>query len=494
MSRLPGLVFFLIAISLLGGSAAGQGHYSSPQPGANCIHDPRLGGYWCDGGGRSQSGNVVWCSNGKYCQPGQTCCGNSCCSSGSQCTRFGCTPYGAIDCGSYYCNPGDKCSRGGGCIRADVVDCGDGRTCPAGTVCIHRGEFGGQLDDKCPTPKQYSELREMHEALERAQEEEKERKRQEAIAERKRKEEERQEAKRRKDQEERDAAKARSEARQAEAERRKKDAEAAKHRSNQQAVQTDRAAITSGISASSQVGSAQSAVQILQDLRKSSVLDRMNANGTASNQPPTKLGEQRRLITRASPSPNTASPVGTGSRTPGATTTVTAPATQAAPARTDTNGSNSATSWVQDFALNKNDLNNIPEDARREIMARLEEERRKKKEQDQAKEAEAEKVYQETFGREAAKQPAPEIDKSTPWAWVSVRTFNEPASGIAARTYRRCFGFRAEAMRNGKSPWAPTVKVQTCRELQWCHHDVAGQLDCRGHSKKQCNGDWRCAD
>lgn len=60
------------------------------------------------------------------CPAGTEYCGNSnqCCNPGNYCSRYGCTPEGAVDCGNSYCNPGQQCSRSGGCQPEGSVDCG----------------------------------------------------------------------------------------------------------------------------------------------------------------------------------------------------------------------------------------------------------------------------------------------------------------------------------------------------------------------------------
>ena len=56
-----------------------------------------------------RQGGLVWCSSTSYCQPGQTCCGSRCCGPDFYCSRYGCTPHGAVDCGNGFCNPGHSC-------------------------------------------------------------------------------------------------------------------------------------------------------------------------------------------------------------------------------------------------------------------------------------------------------------------------------------------------------------------------------------------------
>ena len=84
------------------------------------------------------------CPDGSYANLGQPCaprcpantqeCGDVCCNAGFFCSKFGCAPHGAVDCGAGYCNPGQKCSRNGGCIAQDRVDCGN-YNCPENSKC-----------------------------------------------------------------------------------------------------------------------------------------------------------------------------------------------------------------------------------------------------------------------------------------------------------------------------------------------------------------------
>jgi hypothetical protein len=50
--------------------------------------------------------------------PAGTTFWNQCCNGGFYCSQHGCTPVGAVECGTHYCNPGQQCSRSGGCQLA----------------------------------------------------------------------------------------------------------------------------------------------------------------------------------------------------------------------------------------------------------------------------------------------------------------------------------------------------------------------------------------
>jgi hypothetical protein len=97
----------------------------------------------------------------------------------------------AVDCGTYTCNAGMKCGSRNQCMAWDAVDCGGGKSCPVGHVCLKAGA-------ECLTPQQIAE----RDAAERA--------RKQAEAERiKREAEERKAAKQRRLEEQREAAKER---------------------------------------------------------------------------------------------------------------------------------------------------------------------------------------------------------------------------------------------------------------------------------------------
>ena len=100
------------------------------------------------------------------CPAGYSYCGvsNMCCGAGNYCSKYGCTPIGAVDCGTGFCNQGQACTRDGHCMPAGntecgnhscssgyfcgsrdncmangVVDCGNGASCPAGNKCSRDG-------------------------------------------------------------------------------------------------------------------------------------------------------------------------------------------------------------------------------------------------------------------------------------------------------------------------------------------------------------------
>jgi len=96
------------------------------------------------------------------CPAGTSYCAdsNQCCNAGFYCSRYGCTPVGAVECGSHYCNPGQQCSRSGGCLPAGSVDCGPyycqpGQRCASGHVaCLSQtdadcGSYHCSAGSKC---------------------------------------------------------------------------------------------------------------------------------------------------------------------------------------------------------------------------------------------------------------------------------------------------------------------------------------------------------
>jgi hypothetical protein len=73
------------------------------------------------------------------CPSGYSYCGtsNMCCGAGSYCSKYGCTPIGAVDCGTGFCNPGQACRSDGRCMPAGDTECGD-HSCSAGYHCGSR--------------------------------------------------------------------------------------------------------------------------------------------------------------------------------------------------------------------------------------------------------------------------------------------------------------------------------------------------------------------
>lgn len=73
------------------------------------------------------------------CPAGTSYCGVSgaCCGSGTYCSKYGCTPVGAVDCGSGFCNPGQVCTSNGHCMPAGNTECGD-QSCKPGYYCGSR--------------------------------------------------------------------------------------------------------------------------------------------------------------------------------------------------------------------------------------------------------------------------------------------------------------------------------------------------------------------
>lgn len=92
------------------------------------------GTYSCQRGSQCSSAgciaeNAIDCGNGKACAAGTKCArdGTSCLSSDT------------VDCGGYYCPTGKKCGANSACLDSTVVDCGGGRSCPAGSLCLQGG-------------------------------------------------------------------------------------------------------------------------------------------------------------------------------------------------------------------------------------------------------------------------------------------------------------------------------------------------------------------
>lgn len=158
----------------------------------SCGHSmtpPQVQGQYC-----SNSGGI--CPPGTYCSsmPGR------------------CVPDGRIDCGNYNCGIDQKCAsdqRYPGCLAADAVECGRGRSCSGGTSCwfapmdiagIPKGEL------RCVTAERSSHLQQqVVEERERRKELERQ-KREEETAQKKKAEEEKRQAARRKEEEKAKAA------------------------------------------------------------------------------------------------------------------------------------------------------------------------------------------------------------------------------------------------------------------------------------------------
>lgn len=107
---------------------------------AQCRWIHHGSGYVCqcpDGSLASMVGGRIVCPS--ICPAGTAICGSICCNDGSYCSRYGCTPHGAVDCGTGYCSPGTKCGSGNKCLNEDDIDCGGGRSCSAG----NKGALGG---------------------------------------------------------------------------------------------------------------------------------------------------------------------------------------------------------------------------------------------------------------------------------------------------------------------------------------------------------------
>ena len=124
---------------------------------------------WCPpgttpvpGGG----GNMCLCPDGSYAgiggcsgsyQPQQPICpagtgycaeSHQCCNPGFYCSRYGCTPVGAVECGGYYCNPGMACMSGGRCMPAGNTECGN-HTCYPGYYCGSRNSCLAEGSNDC---------------------------------------------------------------------------------------------------------------------------------------------------------------------------------------------------------------------------------------------------------------------------------------------------------------------------------------------------------
>ena len=86
-----------------------------------------------------RSARSVDCGGGRSCPAGETC------GSGSGCIRAG-----YVQCGNGQCPPGQKCIAAGKCIPNTGIDCGDGHDwCPAGKKCTADGKCVTNTDIDC---------------------------------------------------------------------------------------------------------------------------------------------------------------------------------------------------------------------------------------------------------------------------------------------------------------------------------------------------------
>ena len=169
-----------------GNLCCNQGHYCSKygctpngavecgswycNPGSKCsqMHNKCVPGgkvdcgeYFCEPGQRCASSHRACldfgdvdcgahsCRSGYYCGSSNSCladgsadCGNgTSCPTGRKCSRDAkrCLSTDAVDCGSYSCNAGSKCGSGNSCLHRDWVDCGGGKSCAPGQVCVNGG-------------------------------------------------------------------------------------------------------------------------------------------------------------------------------------------------------------------------------------------------------------------------------------------------------------------------------------------------------------------
>ncbi|WP_246043938.1 scavenger receptor class F, member 2 [Ruegeria sediminis] len=195
--------FFLIfaLLVLTGGSPAAANFHNQCAPGLiqcgqtsccspaeRCSFDGfciPLGGTYCGGGRtcgpfeqcvaggtRCAPAGPAKCTSGLTCPPGTTCTATgecvpqddpgpitisptecldgSICPSGSTCLPDGgCTRPGWFPCPDTdsQCRPGFKCSQHQGCVPIKAVDCGYGRWCKPGEICLEEGTCG-----KAPEP------------------------------------------------------------------------------------------------------------------------------------------------------------------------------------------------------------------------------------------------------------------------------------------------------------------------------------------------------
>jgi hypothetical protein len=123
---------------LVASSAGGYAQQFECPPGSTAVSGG--GGIMCQCPDGSFAGLYSGCpmqqTQQPLCPSGTEYCGNSnqCCNAGFYCSRYGCTPHGAIECGGHFCYPGQQCSNSGGCIPAGSVDCGP-YYCQSGQKC-----------------------------------------------------------------------------------------------------------------------------------------------------------------------------------------------------------------------------------------------------------------------------------------------------------------------------------------------------------------------
>lgn len=163
MSARIHLPIAVLALMIAWAIAASQAYaqWQGLCPGGQWAPDSSGLGYVCIPGSAYQQPRypkgAVICGSGRYCQESQTCCGNKCCAANSFCSKFGCVPAGAIDCGTHACPSGRKCGSSGTCLALDAVDCGTGKSCPAGKACWTVPEDYESLragQELCATPEQ----------------------------------------------------------------------------------------------------------------------------------------------------------------------------------------------------------------------------------------------------------------------------------------------------------------------------------------------------
>lgn len=94
------------------------------------------------GSGRSCPVGSSCSRDSQHCVPaGGTDCGSFTCGAGSKCPKRGasCLSNDAVDCGTFICSTGSKCGSGNRCFAQNEVDCGAGKSCPVGNVCVNGG-------------------------------------------------------------------------------------------------------------------------------------------------------------------------------------------------------------------------------------------------------------------------------------------------------------------------------------------------------------------